>query len=196
MLPLIRVNEPANFDLTVRQPGKKFLSKIPNPTERQWKGKEYWQKSLVDMRTHYHKICSYSACWIPHSTGSHSIDHFVAKAITPAFAYEWNNFRYVSARFNSRKGVKKIVDPVGMQFHWFIMDFSTFFVKPNIAELSDNELLLADNTITILKFNDDDELINERQSYYDDYKNNHIDIVYLRRVAPFIAYEMQRQNLL
>jgi hypothetical protein len=196
MIPILRANEPANFDTIVRQPGHRFLAKTANPTEKQWKGKEYWQKSLVDMRLIYSKICSYSACWIPHSTGSHSIDHFVPKMLTPALAYEWKNFRYVSTRFNSRKGIKVVVDPFDMKFHWFTIDFATFFIMPNDEILDEIQLLLAKDTITILKFNEDEELVNERYSYYEDYKNHHIDMVYLRKVAPFIAYEIQRQNLL
>lgn len=196
MIPLLQATEPANFQATVRQPGLLFLAKVPNPTDEQWKGKEYWQKSLSDMKSNYNSICSYSSCWIPHSTGCHSIDHFVPKAVDPNRAYEWSNFRYVSIRFNSRKGVKSIVDPFQMTFHWFTIDFTSFFIKANIAALDANQLLLARNTIDILKLNDDDELIKERQGYFNDYKQNHIDIHYLKRRVPFIAYEMERQNLL
>lgn len=196
MIPVNKAIEPAFFDTDVRKPGQSFLLNTPNPTNKQWRSKEYWQKALPTMRTLYSKMCAYSACWIPYATGSHSIDHFIPKALDPTQAYEWDNFRYVSTRFNSRKGVKSIVDPCSMQTQWFVLDFITFFIKPNAVNLSNNELKLANETINILKLNEDDELVKERQAYFQDYKDKHINYDYLNRAAPFIAAEMQRQNLI
>ena len=196
MIAIARQNEPANFDRLVRQPGSKFLATVPNPTDAQWTKKSYWQRALPDMRNAYNKICAYCACWIPHSTGSHSIDHFTAKKINPQLAYEWNNFRYVSSRFNSRKGIKAIVDPLAMIVQWFVIDFTTFLIKPNKAVLTAEELKLANDTISILKLNDDEDLVNERQVYFQDYKTGEITFDYLKRQAPFIATEIERQNLL
>ena len=46
-------------------------------------------------------------------------------------AYEWNNYRYVSARFNSRKGTQTIVDPFELSSDWFLLDFTLFLLHPN-----------------------------------------------------------------
>jgi hypothetical protein len=46
---------------------------LPNKLEsQQWRGKEYWQRALPDMRKAYNSICS--AFWIPHSTGYDALE--------------------------------------------------------------------------------------------------------------------------
>jgi len=195
MLPSQAQAEPQTFDQQVRQPGNIFLNANPNPSDKDWKGKEYWQRSLIDMRRLHNKICAYSSTWIPHSTGSHSIDHFIAKKIQPGLAYEWSNYRYVSSRFNSRKGLSQIVDPYKMTFNWFVIDFSDFFIKPNFQLLTPQQIRLANETIDILHFNDDEALVDERVEYYKEYLNKDISFEYLERSAPFIAFEINRQNL-
>lgn len=196
MQPITLQHEPVNFDHDVRQPGLVFLRKNPSPKANEWTGKEYWQRALADMRNSYNKLCAYSACWIPHSTGNHSVDHFIPKSISPIQAYEWTNFRYVSARFNGRKGITTIVDPFSMSFPWFIIDFSNFFVLPDINVLKQVQVDLANETIRILKLNIDDELVKERQEFYNEYKSGNISFNYVQRKFPFLAYEMNRQNKL
>ncbi|MCF0056855.1 hypothetical protein [Dyadobacter sp. CY356] len=196
MLPIQAKPEPANFDLNVRQPGLNVLLIHPNPTEKEWKGKEFWQKSLPELRTAYNQICVYSSTWIPHSTGTHSVDHFIPKKLRPDLAYEWNNFRYVSTRFNSRKGLKTILDPFLMVEFLFQIDFKTLFIKPNAAIVDNAVLVSVQNTIKILKLNDDDELVKERFEYCTLYWNNEITFDYLSKKVPLIALELQRQNLI
>lgn len=195
MLPIQAKPEPANFDLNVRQPGRNVLLVHPNPTEKEWKGKEFWQRSLPQLRTSYNQICVYSSTWIPHSTGTHSVDHFIAKKLRPDLAYEWDNFRYVSTRFNSRKGLKTILDPFLMVEFLFQIDFKTLFIKPN-ATIVDNAVLVSvQNTIEVLKLNDDDELVKERFEYCTLYWSKEITFDYLSKKVPLIAFELQRQNL-
>jgi len=193
MVPVVPMAEPGNFDLLVRKPGEIFLKRSPNPKSSEWK--EYWQESLPDMRLAYNKICAYSACWIPHGTGSHSIDHFQSKQEFPQLAYEWTNFRYVSTRFNSRKGVRRILDPFSLLQDSFIIDFSTFLIMPNSQILDEDAFEEANETIRILKLNDDDDLVRERQEYYEYYTSGEISLEYLVSKAPFIGYEVLRQKL-
>jgi hypothetical protein len=196
MQPVKLQAEPAEFSASVRVPGTQFLLGCPNPTSKEWKGNEYWQRALPEMRTAYSKLCVYSSTWIPHSTGSHSVDHFVPKSVSPGQAYEWDNFRYVSSRFNSRKGTRTIVDPHAIADYVFEIDFNTLFFKPK-SGISDLALLsLIENTIKYLQLNDDDELVEERLCYCRDYWNKQITLDYLKKMAPFIAYELQRQNRL
>lgn len=191
MIPVIRQPEPADFDQQVRQPGLLFLMEDPQP--RRWQGKEYWQRALPDMRRAYQSICAYCATWIPHSTGSHSIDHFIPKSRVAALAYEWSNFRYVSARFNSRKGTQTIVDPLVIAPGSFVLDFTTFLILPN-PELPPDQKEEIRRTIEILRLNDDEDLVVERQTYFTDFQQNHTTFEHLQRRAPFIAYEALRQG--
>lgn len=194
MMPVDSQPEPIHFTEQVRTPGQKFLREVPKPTSQQWRGKEYWQRALPDMRQAYNSICAYSAFWIPHSTGNHSIDHFLPKSEQPQLAYEWHNYRYVSARFNSRKGTHTIVDPFLLQPGWFLLDFNSFFIKPNPERTSAQKHKLWE-TIKHLKLNDDEDLVIERQTWYINYLNQEISFEHLKKNAPFIALEAERQNL-
>lgn len=194
MIPVAQQSEPANFSAQVRGPGQQFLRRVPNPTTNDWKGKEYWRKALPDMREAYNSICAYCATWISYGTGSHSVDHFIPRALQPNLAYEWDNFRYVSSRFNSRKGTHTILDPFKIQEGWFILDFSCFFIKPDSHLSAENKKLVLD-TIKILKLNDDEDLVTERQGWVCDLFNGEITFDHLKKKAPFIAYELERQNL-
>lgn len=195
MIPVQPQPEPENFDEHVRIPGNQFLAEIPTPTTNQWKGKEYWRRVLPSMRRAYKSICAYSAHWIPHSTGNHSVDHFVPRLREPNLAYEWSNFRYVAARFNSRKGTRSILDPFILSSNWFIIDFTSFYVKPN-PELLPAQRHAVSKTIEYLRLNDDDDLVAERGAWVQDYRKGEIPFTHLKKKAPFIAYELERQRLL
>lgn len=145
------------------------------------------------MRRAYASICAYCTTWIPHSTGSHSIDHFIPKSRSPALAYEWSNFRYVSARFNSRKGTQTIVDPFELVPETFVLDFTTFLILPH-PELPPDQKEEIRRTIAILRLNDDEDLVVERQTYFTDFRQNHTTFEHLQRRAPFIAREALRQG--
>lgn len=194
MIPIQPQAEPKEFAKQVKEPGAKFLTELPHPTSKQWRGKEYWQRVLPEMRVAYKSICAYCAQWIPHSTGSHSIDHFIPKSIAPDLAYQWSNFRYVSSRFNSRKGTRTILDPFILEKEWFVLEFHSMLIKAN-PKLLPREQEAIFNTIAILKLNTDEILVQERQSWLEYFSNGEISFAHLNRKAPFIAYELKRQGL-
>lgn len=112
MIPVNRLPEPNWFDVSVRQKGLLFLEKVSKPTDSQWDGHAFWRETLPEFRTGYAQICNFAATWIPRTTGSDSIDHFVPKTDEPMRAYEWTNFRYASLRFNRTKRKNAIFRPV------------------------------------------------------------------------------------
>jgi len=195
MIPVALQPEPEDFAQSIKEPGLKFLREVPHPTANQWRGKEYWQQALPGMRQSYQGICAYCAHWIPHSTGNHSIDHFISKSQNPELAYVWSNFRYVAARFNSRKGTRSILDPFQLLHDWFILDFASFFIRSHPALLPEQKAAV-NHTIQVLHLNSDDDLVFERQSWVIEYQQGHISYEHLQRHAPFIAYELERQGLL
>ena len=194
MIPVQPQPEPTGFSERVREPGASFLAEVPRPTPQQWKGREYWQRVLPDMREAYKGICAYSAQWISPVTGSHSIDHFVPKSSRPDLAYEWRNYRYVSLKFNSRKGTHTILDPFQLEPDWFVLDFPSLLVKPN-SVLSPDRKEAVSKTITVLKLNTDDTCVERRQIWVEEFCNREINFTHLQKKAPFIAYELQRQDL-
>ncbi|MCP4370629.1 MAG: hypothetical protein GY797_21330 [Deltaproteobacteria bacterium] len=194
MIPVQPKPEPENFDQRVGKPGANFLKEVPQPTNSQWKGKEYWQKVLPDMRRAYYCTCAYCAQWIPHGTGNHSIDHFLPRSKYPELAYEWSNFRYVSSRFNSRKGIRTILDPFQIEEGWFVLDFISFFIEPD-SNLPTNIQDAIRETIEVLRLNKDEDLVKERQTWFEDFQTGEISFSHLKKMSPFIAYELERQRL-
>jgi uncharacterized protein (TIGR02646 family) len=194
VIPVVLQAEPANFDINVRKPGQRFLNLTPNPTNKQWKHNSFWRSSIQDLRQAYGGICAYCAEWIPPSTGEWSVDHFIPKSICPASAYEWSNFRFVAARYNNFKGdFTDVLDPFSIQSEWFILDFTSFQVLPN-DNLGEEDNRAVQRTIDRLHLNDQ-RAIDSRLRWIDNYSNNFINFEFLSQNAPFIAYELERQNL-
>ncbi len=104
MIPVQPQPEPDDFEEKVRKKGLAFLQKVPNPKTEDFKNRDYWCKSLLELYNSYHKICAYSAQWIPYDTGNPSVDYFIPKSEKPELAYEWSNFRLTCSRMNSEKG--------------------------------------------------------------------------------------------
>lgn len=196
MIPVTPQPEPQDFDENVREPGIKFLQQVPKPTSEQWKRHAYWQNILPEMRTVYKKTCAYCAQWIPHGTGNHSVDHFLPKDEDKYshLAYEWANFRYASARFNSRKHKGTILDPFKIKYGWFILDFPSCMIRPNPKCRADNRKKIQD-TIDALHLNDDEDLVNERCDWFNALRNGEIRFSRFKELFPFIAYELERQGL-
>lgn len=195
MIPVIKQSEPDNFDELVRKPGKAFLEKVPFPNYKQWKSHSYWTKILKRIRKEYAEICAYSALWIPLCTGFDTVDHFIPKSQKPALAYEWDNYRYVSLKFNIKKGTKEILDPFTLKPTWFVMGFPSMYIKPNPA-LSPKHKTSVNKTIEILGLDTDEEYIDACKEWIMSYCSRHITFHFLERNAPFIAYELKRQNLI
>jgi hypothetical protein len=194
VIPVLPQPEPSDFSRRVRNPGQEFLKNTPSPTTEQWKRKEYWRNVLPELRAAYSRVCAYCAQWIPYSTGNHTVDHFIPKSVQPAKAYEWSNYRYVSSRFNSRKGTRTILDPFKLRETSFVIDFSSFLLKAN-PDLSPDQKELVLDTIEILKLNTDDDLVVERQTWTHEYFAGQITFQHLKKMAPFIALELDRQGL-
>lgn len=194
MIPVQPQPEPQDFSERVREPGAAFLNKIPHPTTKQWEGKEHWRRVLPDMRKSYNDICAYSAHWISPVTGGHSIDHFVPRSFQPDLAYEWSNFRYASSKFNARKGTHTILDPFRLEPDQFVLDFDSFLVKPNL-NLTSEQKAAVQNAIDVLKLNDDEGCVELRHDCARYFRAGEITFTHLERIAPFIAYELQRQGL-
>lgn len=193
MIPIKEQPEPENFEKLVRQPGKKYLEEAPNPTKKQWDSHSYWTKSLIHMREAYKAICAYSAHWISPDTGAASIDHFIPKSKQPSLAYEWSNYRYTAQRYNSRKQTKAILDPFHLEADWFFLDFPSMQIKPN-AKLLAEARQSVDDTIEVLKLNGEISL-EARLKWVMDYCEGKILFENLEEKAPFIAYELKRQDL-
>jgi hypothetical protein len=192
MIPVMAAPEPPTFDSTVRQPGLRFLAKLAVP--RNWKNRDYWTAAIPDLRQAYSSTCCYSAEWIPSVTGNSSVDHFVPRAERPDLAYEWSNFRLAAARLNARKGATRgILDPFQIGEQWFALDFPSLLVKRGDALPPQFEEAFT-LTVRTLRLNDEMS-VDSRMRWLRDYCEQRYTFDYLLESAPFIARELQRQEL-
>jgi hypothetical protein len=188
--------EPQQFNDRVRLRGQLFLQEYPQPTPKQWRTHCYWREIGPELHDAYGGICAYSCHWIPYDTGADTVEHFRPKDRHQGEAYEWRNYRLVCATLNGRKGVyEDVLDPFLIQNGWFVIDFPSMLVKPH----SDLEPAMAQRvwaTIDRLGLNDEGTCLRSRAKWLSDYCSpNGIPFDYLRRHAPFIVAELERQDL-
>lgn len=185
--------EPPDFAAKVRNPGQAFLRRVPHPTSRQFE--RHWRNAADDLHAAYNGICAYSAHWIPRDVTRETVDHYIPKHLDPQLAYEWSNFRLCSEKMNNYKdNFTDVVDPFCIKDGWFTIDFATFFIE---AESSLPQYLIdaIEATITRLRLNDDDQLVQERANLVQLYADDDVSFDFLERRYPFIAYELNRQGL-
>ncbi len=190
-------SEPEEFDSLVRKPGEKFLKENPNPTREDWKNKknQYWTRISEKLYDEYNGICAYSWLWFSTSSGAKTVDHFKPKSKYPSLAYEWKNYRLVSLRFNSRKGVKRVLDPFLLHSEFFILEFPSLIVKP-APGLSICRKKSVEQTIRVLKLDSDESFRNACNNWLKDYCSGEITFDYLKKKAPFIASQLELQTKL
>ena len=151
----------------------------------------YWRKCLADLHTAYSGICAYVGTYINPTTGARSVDYFVAKSRRPDLAYEWANYRLACLRMNARKrDFDDILDLFTISENRFQLVLLTGEIKPTFPDDVD-----ALNTIQRLGL-DQEDLREERYTYFWDYLQGEISAEYLCRRAPFVYQEAVRQGRL
>lgn len=195
MIPVQEQPEPSDFSTKVRLPGQAFLRRVPKPNSKQFKSQRHWKNCIGDLYTAYKGICAYSAHWIPPDTSRATVDHFIPKDSAPELAYEWSNYRLCTEKMNGYKDNKTdVLDPFRIKYGWFIINFTTFFIEAEASlpiSLKDG----VNDTITRLKLNDDDTLVQQRTNWVQMYIDGDVSFDFLTRRYPFIAYELDRQGL-
>jgi len=128
-------------------------------------------------------------------TGADTVEHFLPKDRHPQQAYEWINYRLVCATLNSRKKTHEdILDPFHIKNGWFTIDFPSLFIKP-AKGLNEDLAQRIQLTIDILRLNDESTCWQSRERYIKVYCLRQITFDHLLSEAPFIAFELIRQNL-
>lgn len=211
MLPVKCAAEPATFDAKVRLPGLRAISEMvgqtlafPRTAGRRHakiassknkippkKFPPYWTEALDDLMKAYGQICAYSGFRIHPVTGARSADHMVAKSCSWRRVYEWSNYRLACSRLNSRKReFQDVLDPFKVRHGWFCLNLITFEIHAatGLDQVTTDRI---DDTIARLGLNDFKQ---DREEYAEDYLNGEISFRILKKEAPFIAYELYRQN--
>ena len=202
MMRVHQAPEPDAFDELVRQPGRRALDRLA--AEKYSGSKEavparefppHWRRSLDDLLAAYSRICSYLCLYIPRGTGARSVDHMVPKSMAWDQAYEWDNYRLACSLMNSRKGAAaSVLDPFDVEDGWFVLELVAFQVLPADGLANPTASAVTD-TIERLRLNDE-ECCGAREEYAEEYWRESVSLDYVARRAPFVAYELRRQNRL
>jgi hypothetical protein len=191
VIPVAPRPEPPNFAADVRAPGQAFLRGVPSPNALQFKKNNYWKAALPPLVVAYRGICAYSALWAPTQC---TVDHYLPKSTHPHLAYEWTNYRLALDKINNNKGDSPdVLDPFNIQPGWFILDLATLWVaaEPSLPAPVSTAVL---TTIGILKLNDD-PWVQIRFEVLRSYLDREVTLAFLEKKYPFIAAEVQRQNI-
>ena len=87
------------------------------------------------------------------------------------------------------------MDPFEIHNGDFILDFPSCLIKAN-PNLPREKIDKIQFTIDVLKLNSNDDQVQARCDIIISFVNEEISKQYLKRRYPFIAYELERQNLL
>ena len=188
MIPVVRKPEPDDFAQRVRQPGQTFLAGNSPQSSREFE--PYWRRVKRDLHEAYDNICAYTCIYLVSGT----VDHFLPKSRYPLLAYEWDNYRLASNIVNQNKSDSiGLLDPFKIEDGWFALDFPTCYVV--IGDQMPNHLRnKAKQTIGVLKLNSN-QFAQLRFRIIKSFWNRDLDWRTLQRRYPFLASELERQNL-
>lgn len=205
MIPVRAQPEPPHFDAYVRQPGLAWLNGAGIALSRRIPPKTMvpplWRLALDDLHARYQGVCAYLCVFVERCTGGVSVDHYVAKSRAAGQAFEWANYRLACTTMNSRKrDYSTVLDPFTLAPDTFFLELITGRIYPNPA-ISVAQRRAA--RVTIRRLGLDGGLCREmRARRYSDYltlrgrRRSRAAEANLRRYAPFLWYEADRQGLL
>lgn len=214
MIPVVLAAEPEAFEALVRTPGLRAIDELaglPDLPKRAGRPRKaiaarredipsdkfptYWTEVLPELRTAYSHICGYVCVYIEPVTGGASVDHMLPKSLAWNDVYEWRNYRLACSLMNSRKkDYQDVLDPFEIDDGWFQIELVGYQVIARV-DLDEPVREKVQATITRLKLNDAD-CLKLREDYADNYFDGHISLDYLRRRAPFLAREIERQGMI
>lgn len=212
MIKVVPAPEPEDFDAKVRQPGLRAIAELAGEkglpkragrprtavaaTREQVPADKFpaiWTEALPDLQEAYSRICAYVSIYIEPVTGGASVDHMLPKSLSWQDVYEWRNYRLACSLMNSRKNAYlDVLDPFEVEDGWFRLELVGYQVIP--APGLDHEVLSkVMATIERLQLNDRD-CLKVRDDYATAFFDGDISFDYLRKRAPFLARELERQE--
>ena len=128
MIPVTPQPEYPEFEGQVRQPGLTFLRGNPDPSDKDFRRRNYWSRAAKKLHEAYLGCCAYTTL---HLCDTGSVDHFLPKTKYPHLAYEWDNYRLARQKINARKSnTEEVVDPFTVQIGWFVLDLPSCLIRP------------------------------------------------------------------
>lgn len=189
MIPVDEIPEPPHFDSMVRVPGNEWLRS--NPTSEKFD--DLWKHVRKDLAGGFHDLCGYSAIFTKPGT----VDHYINKDSPQgrSLAYEWSNYRFASSLMNTRKGTwnKRILDPFEVGYGWFEI------LLPNLELVVIEESIPMERrddahfTVKTLRLRDDDDVLDIRRHWYEQFTHGHETLEGLTQHAPLIARAVRKR---
>jgi len=214
MIRLTIQPEPASFHENVRMPGENALACLAGkPLPHKRKGRPisatktengikvpkkiddfpYWQECLDDLHKAYRGICAYY-CFRVEKAVHPQVDHFVAKHVKPASAYEWENYRLACGYANTCKNEHPdVLDPAHIKDGWFQLDLDSLDVSA-CRNLTEEQRLRVESTIEHLKLREG-RALEVRQQAMDHFRVGRALFEFLEIDHPFLAKELARQGI-
>lgn len=187
MIPVAEVRKPNDYDST-KQLGDAWLR--ANPGAR--RPKPLWLPFLKHLEEGFSSLCGYAAMLDP--TGG-TVDHYLSWSKRPDLAYEWTNFRFVSATINASKRTADdaVLDPYVVMSGWFeiLLPSLQMCVTDKVPA---EQRAIAEFTLKRLKLRDGERIIRWRRHWYEKYQEGKLDLDGLRDWAPLIADAVVREQ--
>lgn len=201
---MMRVDQqpmPNGFVDKICKPGQKWLRDNPGAKSLKslWLDPLFPGKESVKtiLWRSYHRICSYTLFRL---RASYNVEHYLPKGNSSSreLAYCWYNYRLSDSYLNMRKHTSKAPDPFRVPIDACEINFgdqARIVVSPNVANAAE-----LDNAINNVLHLNEGAYPLDRFTAYERYLSkdpqNKIGIVELTECAPYVAYEMLRQNFI
>jgi hypothetical protein len=135
--------------------------------------------------------CGYAAMWTPRGT----VDHYLSRSTHPDKAYEWDNYRFASGEMNSRKGTwnDRVLDPFEIEDGWFEILLPSLQLVTVEERIPAHQRERARFTLKKLRLQDDDDILEQRQRWYDEFLTGKVTLAWLTEKAPLLGRAVQRR---
>jgi hypothetical protein len=138
----------------------------------------------------FRTLCGYAAMRVP---AGGTVDHYLSIHNHRHLAYEWSNYRFASSTMNSIKQAADaaVLDPYEVGDDWFEIILPSLQMRVT-GRVPPEYRARAEATLSRLRLQDDERIIQWRQSWYDMYLAGELNLDGLQRVAPQIAAAVRR----
>lgn len=184
-----RVPAPDGWETEGLAAGRAWLDKTTHNPGKD-RPRDLWSPYRDHLAAGFHELCGYTLMRDPTGTVDHFIPWSQLRGTPDAWrAYDWDNFRYSVAWFNSsRRG--PVPDPYLVDESWFELRLPSLELVVTDA-VPASERPAVDNVMRWLR--DDRRVMKARQMWYRLYCDGKLSLAGLDQTAPLIAAALRRQ---
>lgn len=191
MIPVDKVPLPDRFNECVRDAGSDWLGKNPEAKSKDFPS--LWSQFRSELAIGFNDLCGYSVIF----TRPGTVDHYISKESRQgrALVYEWSNYRYASSLMNQRKGTwnARILDPFEIGPGWFEILLPHLEMVLVEKRIPPQWLEDARFTLKTLGLGDDEEILEGRRHWYEQFVQGDLTLKGLTQRAPLIAEAVKKR---